>query len=274
MKSPMALALFSLALLACRVDTSEGFSDDESLGGLRVEHATPSSILASYASEDIGVIKMSATFDEHSIESHVFMEDLELAIELHVPYPAIDASGGVDELVEAQATKVAAQIEVEEAVVDGYASARDALLVATAHLENEPIRYVFHYHASVLSRAGRLGHTPAPSDDAACIPPPDGIDETSQCRDDLPSDYTSGPRHQGKEAPGEVLPGCSGSALGCCGNYWGPCLYSHPDCLAHDFACWDCQEEGCGSGCVAEEEDLNEAIQSGEVEICSVGNQA
>lgn len=254
------LLLLTTALLACQAEHVDRSRDQEPTM-LRVERITSSLIEASYESYVVGRIDLIATTDGRTIESEVLFEEIDLALSLSLPHFRDNQIEGIEEMIEAEAATIAATGQLDGAVLDEYEKANLALFTATNWLGTEPIRFVFHYHSSVLATADRMMRAPRSAQyEEACMA--SSLYEMEQgifqCEEDLP------PTDPAEGEQGVFFPGCSGSSIGCCGNYSGFCWYSDSKCFAHDVACWDCQNPivPCGPGCVPETGSLEDGLQN------------
>lgn len=256
------VAAFPLAAAERRRETSSWRLSD-----LRVEK---DGISARYTA-DFGVLLLRAQRTGSEIESTIATAD---GVEL----TALRFGGdgrvvpSLEEIVAASAHDTLQSFEknglADRAVMADLVRTYDAMAQevfdATTSLGADPLRYALPYHTSVIRSTRRISEGGGEATPVCTASPEylygnavfrctEDILETrgESVRRDRPTGPIGPPPGGGGPPP---LPyacgGISGSGLGCCGNYSGPCYFCHTACLLHDLACLDCSGWYCGPACV------------------------
>ncbi len=144
------------------------------------------------------------------------------------------------------------------ALIAAYDDMAQTLFEATPALGNTQLRYALMYHTSVVRIAYRLIDAEKAGVVNVCTPSREYLYGVAAFR--CSEDYAGAaalrdiirPRDGEPNEP-QLRPypcnGAKGSALGCCGNYSGPCWYCNTICLIHDILCLDCDHWYCGWQC-------------------------
>ena len=261
------LVAAAMAIAVSPVSAAEKKRETPSSWRLSDVRAEKDAISARY-SADFGVLLLHARQTESGIESTISTVD---GVEL----TALRYGGGeriipsLDAIVTASAQETLQAFEkngltdplVLADLVRTYDAMAQEVYDATASLGANPLRYALPYHTSVIRGARRVSEG-AGETAPVCTASPEYLygQAVFRCTEDILETRAerengrppAGPPPGGGGPPALPYPcgGISGSQLGCCGNYSGPCYFCHLACLLHDIQCIDCGAWYCGPGCV------------------------